>query len=119
MLESQLLGGQLFSPSPRNRNGGSLRRSDNSEVARSDFDLAGVHVRVSHLDRTRCDFTFEGYYRLETELAGTLDCVARRPLWIEGYLNESSAIAKVKEYDSAKISRPVYPAAKFDFGADV
>jgi hypothetical protein len=119
MLETQLLSGELFPSSPRHRNRWRLRGADDLEIARPHLDLAGLHLRVSHLGRTRGDFTFEGNYCLQTELAGALDYIAGCPVRIEGHLNESSAIAQVEENDSAEIPRTVDPAAESDFGADV
>ena len=119
MLETQLLGGKLFSPSPRYGNCGRVRWSDDFEIARPDFDFARFHLRVSHLDRACGHFALERDDGFQTELARPLNHVDASPPGIERDLDESGAIPKVEENDSAKISRAVYPAAEFDFGTGV
>ena len=119
MLEAQLLGRKLLPLAACDGDRRSLGRSDNLEIACPHLYFAGLHLRVPHFDRARGDFTLEGNHGLETKLAGALDYVSRRPFRIERYLDESRAIAKIEENDSAKVSRAVDPTAEFDVGADV
>src|SRR5438876_5974759 len=59
-----------------------------SEIARSDFDVACLHLRVPHLWRARSNFPIDRNDGLETKLSGALDHSSRCPLWVEGNLNQ-------------------------------
>jgi hypothetical protein len=119
VLESQLLGGKFLPPSARHWDRGRLSRPDNPEIARSHFDVARFHLCVAHFGRTSGNFAFERDYSLEAKLARALEYIGRRPFWIERHLNESSAVAKIEEDNSAKVSRSVHPTTEPDCGADV
>jgi hypothetical protein len=119
MLETQLLGRKFFSSASGNWNRGRISGPDDPEVARSDLDLARLHLRVAHFHRTRHDFAFDRNHCLEAEPTGSLNYVGRRRLRVEGHLDQASTITKIEKNDSAEISRAVYPAAEFDFGTDV
>ncbi|OLD51172.1 MAG: hypothetical protein AUI63_01040 [Gemmatimonadetes bacterium 13_1_40CM_2_60_3] len=119
MLEPQLFRGKFLSLPARNRNRGSLRRPNNLEIARSDFDVACLHLRVRHLRRTRGNVPIDRNNGLETKLAGALDHCSRCPLWVERNLNQPGPVTKIEENDPAQVSSAVYPAAEFDFGPDV
>jgi hypothetical protein len=119
VFQSKLFGRKLLTFSAGDRDGRRHRGTYDPELARSDFDLAGFHVRVPHLRRARADLALERYHRLQTELSRALDDVGRRPFGIEGNLDEPSAIPEVEKDDSAKVPRAVYPATEPDVGTDV
>ena len=120
MLETQLLGGELLSPSARDRNRRRLGGSDDPEIA-----APSLRRRPSPSPRfaSRADARRPRLRSITTvsrpSLPRALDDVGRRPARIERDLHDAGAIAEVEKNESAEVSRAVHPAAESDFGADV
>src|SRR5688500_6534196 len=99
MLEPQLFGGELFSTAARDGNRRSLSRPDDLDADRAQLDIARLHLRVSHLRRSLCDFAFDDDDGFQSKSPCTIDCGIRRPLGVEGDRVQSGAFESMDEID--------------------
>src|SRR6185436_3816671 len=119
MFEAQLFAGELLAFAARHRNGGSLSRADDLKILGADFDLARLHLGVSHFAWPRRDFALDHDHRLETKLAGAFDHFGRGPLRVERDLDKTRAITQVEKDDATEVPRAMDPAAQSDLAASV
>jgi hypothetical protein len=110
MAQSQLFCGELFSLASRDWNLWSIRRADHAQRGGANLDISRRHLGVAHFLRPETHFAIDGDNCLLSEPTCRRDYIRWRPLGIEGHLNDSGAVAKIHEHDSAKVSRTVNPA---------
>ena len=119
MLETELFCRKLLSFAARDRDCRRDRWPNDLKIASLYLDVAGLHFRIPHLRRARGDFAVDGDDGFESELAGALDYVRRRPLGVEGHLYKPPPIAQIEEDYTAQVAGSMYPPAEFDFDASV
>jgi hypothetical protein len=119
VLQTQLLGSELFSATASYGNSGRFCWPDDLHARRAKLDMTGFHLRISHLGGAFGDFALYDDNRLESESSSAIDRISRRPRGVERNLNEAGAIAEIDEHNTAEISGPMNPAAELYLRADV